>query len=420
MALRFGQRKKSVSALSRFFINRSFGLLWGGQTISVLGSYITSSSLPLIAILVLGASPAQVGLLTALGALPGLFFSLPIGLWVDRLPRRWLLLLADLLRALLLLSLPLASLSGWLHIEQLYIIIVLLSTCTICFDTAYQAFLPQIVAAEQLIESNSKLGISSSLAEMGGPSLAGVLIQLLGAPLAVFFDALSFLVSALSLGLMRTRETRLVMPIEEREPFWRQLRVGFHTLLAHPLLRALAIYTTVRTFFGGTFATLYAIYIVRELSIAPALYGLLVALGGLGALLGSLLLPSLTRRFGAKQILLAGALLHSSLALIVPLAGQPLAVAFGILGISQLIGDIGFQLHALTEVGLRQRSIPIHLQGRVNAMIGFLVSGVAPSGALLAGICSIYLGIRLTLLVGAGGMLLSALWLLFALRKYRE
>ncbi len=408
-------RQRSAKTPRHFFINRAFGLLWSGQTISVLGSHITGSAIPLIAILVLGAHPAQVGLLAALSALPSLLFSLPIGVWVDRLPRRPLLLFADLIRALLLLSLPIASVAGWLHMPQLYLVTVLLSACTICFDMAYQAFLPQIVAHDQLVEGNSKLGTSSSLAEIGGPPLAGGLIQLLGAPLAVLFDALSFLASAFSIGLIRTRE--LVALPEKREkqaPLWNELSEGLHTLFNHPLLRTLAIYATVRTFFGGAFAALYTIYIVRELSITPALYGILVALGGVGALLGSLMLPRLTRRFGAKHTLLAGALLHSLLTLLTPLASGPALLVFGILGISQLIGDIGFQLYAIHEISLRQSSVPAHMQGRVNAVMSFLISGIAPLGTLLAGMVSEYIGIRFTLLCGAGGMLLSIIWLTFA------
>lgn len=297
---------------------------------------------------------------------------------------------------------------------------MLLSTCTLCFDTANQAFLPQIVIHDQLVEGNSKLGTSSSLAEMGGPPLAGGLIQLIGAPLAVLFDALSFLLSALSIGLIRPRDIQPVALTEKREPFLVEIREGLHTLFAHPLLRTLALYTTIRTFFGGTFAALYTIYVVRELSIVPALYGVLIALGGVGALIGSLIVSRLTQRFGAKRTLLYGALLQGFLALLTPLASGPTLLMFGMLGFSQLIGDIGFALYAINEISLRQSSIPAHMQGRVNAVIGFLVSGIAPLGTILAGIVSEYIGIRLTLLCGASGMLLIAVWLAFALTRQRE
>lgn len=417
MAFHFRQRKVGTHSL---LINRAFGLLWTGQSISALGSYITTTGIPLIAILVLAANPLQVGLLAALGALPALLFSLPIGIWIDRLPRRPLLLCADLLRALLLLSLPIASLGGWLSIAQLYVLAVLLSICAICFETTYQTFLPQIVRQDQLLAGNSKLGTSEALAEMGGPPLAGILIQSLGAPLAVLFDALSFLISALSIGLIRQKEILPVAPAERQASLWRELSAGIRALSNHPLLRPLAIAMTLREFFGGSFAALYTIYIVRELGISPALYGVLVALGGVGALIGSLLLPYLTEHFGTKRILLGGTLLHGSLALLTPLASGPLSLVFSILGLTQLIGDIGFQLCALSEISLRQRAIPMHLQGRVNAVIGFLINGVAPLGTLLAGVFADYAGIRFTLFCGAGGMLLIAIWLTITLSNQRD
>lgn len=412
MSSRTRQHGTDTSAKGHIFINRAFGLLWSGQTISTLGSHITDAGIPLIAILVLGAQPVQVGLLVAFSALPSLLFGLLIGVWVDRLARRPLMLLTDIMRALLLFSLPIAALSGHLHMAQLYLVAILLSCCTIGFNTAYQAFLPQIIASDQLIAGNSKLGISSSLAEIGGPPLAGTLIQLLGAPLAMLFDGLSFLFSALSIALLHPHEIQRIVPAQQRKgSIWREMHEGFAALFSHPLLRTLAIYSTVRTFFGGAFAALYIIYIVRELRIAPAYYGILIALGGIGALLGSFIMPALTRRFGPKRTLIGGALLHGLLAPLTPLVSGPMALMFAILGISQLIGDIGFELYALNEISLRQINLPVSVQGRVNAVIGFLVDGVAPLGTLLAGIISQYIGVRMTLLYGASGMLLIAVWL---------
>jgi predicted MFS family arabinose efflux permease len=399
------------SAQKRFFLNRTFGLLWSGQTISEMGSHITDTAIPLIAILVLAARPDQVGLLAALSALPYLLFSLPIGIWVDRLPHRPLMLLSDIARAVLLLSLPIAALSGLLRLAQLYIITLLLSTCSICFETAYQAFLPQVVARAQLVEGNSKLGTSSALAEMGGPPLAGGLIQSIGGPLAVLFDAVSFLLSALCLGLIRPREIQPIARAAQRLPFWKELREGLHIVSAHPMLRTLAVYTTVRTFCGGAFAALYTIYIVRDLGIAPALYGVLVALGGAGALIGSLITPHVSRRLGAQRTLLAGALLHGLLALLTPLAGGPVPLLLGVLGISQLIGDIGFALYDIDAISLRQGSISSLAQGRASAVMSFLTGGIAPLGTLLAGIAAEFVGVRLTLLAGACGMLLAGAWL---------
>jgi MFS family permease len=193
------------------------------------------------------------------------------------------------------------------------------------------------------------------------------------------------------------------------------MREGLSTLYGHPLLRTLAIYSTVRTFCGGAFAALYMLYIVRALDIAPAGYGILVALGGVGALLGSLVMPHLTQRWGMKRTLIYGALLDSLFALLTPLASGPTIVLLGMLGISQLCGDIGFVLYALNEISLRQLSLPVAVQGRVNAVLSFLVEGIAPIGTLLAGIVSAYIGIRTTLLFGAAGMLLISIWLALTL-----
>jgi MFS family permease len=417
----FRARQQAVDAPVRrhFLINRAFGLLWGGQTISVLGSHITSVGIPLIAILVLGAPPAQIGLLVVLGALPGLLCAPLVGVWVDRLPRRPLLLLSDLIRALLLLSLPVASLYGALSMPQLYLVTVLLSVCTLCFDAAYQSFLPQIIASDQLIEGNSKLGVSGSLAEVGGPPLAGGLIQLIGAPLAVFFDALSFLISALCVLLLRSHEIRPVVREGKRASLANELREGLRALFGHPLLRVMVIFDTVREFCGGTFFALYMVYIVRELRVAPLWYGVLVAVGGVGALLGSLITSRLVRRFGMKRVLLCGALLHGSLALLTPLASGPIVLVLVLMGMAQFFGDIGFALYAINETSLIQQEVPIHVQGRVNAVITFLVGGVAPFGALLAGIVSEYVGVRFTLFCGAGGILLVSGWLAWRLMKIR-
>lgn len=417
MAFPTSQRLVEVPAKRRFLLNRAFRLFWSGQTVSVLGSHITGSGLPLMALLVLGATPLQVGLLAALGALPHLLGSLFMGVLVDRLPRRPLMLLADLVRALLLLSLPLAFLCGLLNITLIYLVTILLGICTICFDAASQAFLPQIIADDLLLEANSKMASSASLAEIGGPPLAGGLVQLIGAPLAVVFDALSFLVSALSIGLIRAHEIQPTPLTSEHASIWREIALGLHVLRKQSRLRKLACYATVQTFCGGAFAALYTIFVIRELGLAPVLYGVLVALGGVGALIGSLILPRLNRRWGMQRTLVSGTMLHGMLALATPCVSGPTLFVFAILGLSQLIGDIGYQLFAISEISLRQNSIPVQMQGRVNAVMIFLIGGIAPLGTLLASIVCLFIGVRLTLLCGASGMLLSALWLGFVLRK---
>lgn len=224
------QRPLFVRQLRRFLLHRHFALLWGGQTVSTFCSYITSMGLPIAAWLLLHATPAQIGLLTALTALPGLVLGLLIGVWVDRLPRRFLMIAADLGRALLLVSLPLAAMFGLLHLALFYVVAVLVGLLTTCFEVASLSFLPVLLQPEDLITGNSRLSTSNALAEIAGPPLAGVIIRILTAPVAILLDVLSFLLSALCVSLIRVAEApREASP--QRLQLWREICEGFSVLL---------------------------------------------------------------------------------------------------------------------------------------------------------------------------------------------
>jgi MFS family permease len=404
-----------------FIINRNFGLLWSGQTISEFGSRITREGLPLAANLVLQATPVQMGLLAAIGTLPVLLVSLFAGVWVDRLRRRPLLIVADLGRAVLLLSIPLAAMLGLLRIEQLYLVAALVGILTVIFEVANQSFLPGLVAREQIVEANSKLSASSSLAEIGGPTLAGVLVQAITAPLAILFDALSFLVSALCAGFIRVPEAR-PSPAQERQNLWREIQAGLRLLLGNPVLRAITLSTSTDNFFGGAFAALYGLFLIRELAVTPALYGVLVTFGGIGAFVGAFAAGRLVRRVGLGKTLIGAMLLSGAASLLTPLAGGPHLVIIAMLMASQLVGDFGREIYLINAVSLRQSIIPNHLLGRVNASAQFLTEGIWPLGAILAGLLSEAIGMRYTLLLGAGlGFLLSSAWLLFSpLRRLHQ
>jgi MFS family permease len=395
-----------------FQLNRNFALLWTGQAISELGSHITSQGLPLVANLVLGATSSQMGLLVALGMFPVLLIGLLAGVWVDRLRRRPILLIADLARALLLLSIPVAALLGWLHIEQLYLVAALVGILTVFFDVANQAFLPQLVGREQFMEANSKLSASSSLAEVGGPTLAGMLVQALTAPIAIVFDALSFLISALCVGLIRVRESRPSL-VTERRHLWQDIRAGLHVIVAHPVLRAIMLCSSTRNFCGGAFAALYSLYIIRELGMTPLLYGVFVGAGGAGAFLGALLANRLARRFNIGRLLIGAVLLDGMAMPLTPLAGGSKVVIVLLLVLAQLVGDFAYTIYEIQALSLRQELVPAHLLGRANASMRVLVEGMVPIGALLAGFVATAIGMRLTLLIAAClCCLLSPIWLL--------
>jgi predicted MFS family arabinose efflux permease len=398
----------SAGVLRAFFLHGPFALLWTGQTVSLFGSSISQLGLPLIAVLLLHATPAQLGLLAALGALPGVGLALLIGVWVDRLPRRALLLVADIGRALLLALIPLLAATGLLHFTWLAGIAALSGVCSVGFEVACLSFLPSLLQPEELFTGNSRLATSSALAEIAGPPLAALLIGWLTAPLAILLDACSFLCSALCLSLIRLPAG----PGRQMEQVsaGRQISQGLRALLGDPRLRALAVYTSLQSFFGGTFAALYLVYTFRLFGALAC--SLLVACGGLGACIGSGCAAWCARRFGSGRTLVAAALLFGVLAFGTPLAAGPAPVVFLLLALSQCVGDTGFAVYTISEISLRQQLVPQALLGRASACLYMLSAGSLPLGALLAGLLSELIGMRLTLLVGACGLLLAVTCLL--------
>lgn len=395
-----------------------FWKLWLGRTISEFGSGITGTALPLMAVLVLAATPAQMGLLSALEAAPVLLVGLLAGVWADRLPRRPILIACDVGRAILLGSIPLAALLGLLRLGQLYVVVVLVGTLTVFFDVADQSLLPSLLAPERLVEGNSRLGISSSLAEIGGPGVAGVLVQAITAPLAIAVDAASFLCSALCVGLIRAPE---LAPSRQNQNVWREAREGLRVVLGHPLLRTLAGSSGAFNFFGNFIGTLYVLYAVRELHVSPAAVGLLIAAGGVGALIGSGVAGAVVRRCGLG-VTLGGALGAASAGQVLMLAAHgPVAVSVALLMTAQLLGDVAIAVYLISEVSLRQALVPPHLLGRANASMQVLTTGIGPLGALLAGALGGLIGLRATLALGVCGIALASLYIFLSpLRALRE
>jgi predicted MFS family arabinose efflux permease len=405
-----------------FYVNRSFAWLWIGQTLSSLGSHISSNGIAIAAILLLQATPLQLGLLVACSSVPVLALSLLTGAWIDRLPRRPILILADLGRALLLCLIPLAFVTGQLHIGLLYLVTAMVSILTIFFMVSLRSFLPVLQRGEDLVQANSKLGISEALAEIGGPPFAVWLIQCMTAPLAIIFDALSFLISAYCLWRIRIPERSVESSgneeqVESRtEPFWRDICDGIAVVLHHPYLRGIAAYIAMFNFCGGAFATFYIVYIIRVLGFSTLTYGILVMMGGIGNLIGASLASSLARRFGTGRAMTVGALMFGVLALFTPLAsGHALPTVMLLMGV-QLLGDCALPVYAVNEISWRQRAVPEHLLGRVNACMYVLEEGIGPLGAIVAAVfCQMANNnVRLTLWIGAIGMLLACGWLIGA------
>jgi predicted MFS family arabinose efflux permease len=288
------------------------------------------------------------------------------------------------------------------------------------FDVADQSFLPAVVRREDLVEGNSKLGSSDSLAEIAGPSLGGILVQVISAPLAILLDALSFLASAAFLGAIRAVEPP-PRPVDQRQQVWQEMAEGLRVVLRHPMLRALAGNAATHVFFGNFIGTLYTIYLINDLKLPPAAVGISIGAGGVGALLGALVAPRLIRRLGLGPVLSGTLLVNGTVGLLLVVAGGPWPLALGIIMFTQLVGDIGWAVFFIGEVSLRQALIPGHLLGRANATMQFLVGALVPVSALLAGGLGEAIGTRPVIFVGIVGVMASELWIIFSpIRHLRE
>lgn len=401
------------NSAARLWRHSGFLLLWGGQSISQVGSQVTLWAVPLVAVLLLKASPLEMGILALMGRLPLLLVGLMAGVWVDRFSQRRVLITADIGRALLIGSIPLAAWLNLLSILQLYITIFLVGTLTVFFDVAYQSFLPSLVEGDQLVSANSKLESSTAFASIIGPGLAGTLVQVLSGPLAILIDALSFVVSAASLAAIRVQEET------------RKVRAGSHKMLAEmgegvrflwqqPIIRALAISAALFNFFDNVLGAEYVLYLSRTLSLSALYIGVVGACGGIGWLLGALFTAPLTRRFGLGATLIGSILLACLAKACIAFAGGPFLLALG----PVIFGELLFQgvatVYGINSLSLRQSVLPAEIRGRVTAVVRVISWGVGSFGAVFGGILAEWVGLRPTMIIAALGTLLALIWIVLS------
>jgi MFS family permease len=385
--------------------------LWTGQTVSVFGSLITGTALPFTAILVLEASAFQVAVLRATDILAGVIVGLVAGVWVDRLRRRPLMIAADLLRALLLVTIPLAAVLDRLSIEHLFVVAFLAGVLTILFDVAYQSYLPTLVRRDELVEGNSKLTASASVAEFGAFSLGGWLVQIFTAPIAILIDAVSFLVSAVCLALIRGKEQPPAPPAE-RGSVRAEVVEGMHAVARHPVLRVLAAAAFSEAMARGVIGSVVLLYLNRELGFGPGVLGMIFAVGGVTSLFGALAAGPATRRFGIGPALLLGHLFTGVGTLFLVAAGDASALAVVLLVANQCITDPAATIADITSTSLRQSVAPAHVLGRVNASIRFISLLMTLLFTLVAGVLVGVIGLRGVIVLGAALNFLPAVWIL--------
>jgi MFS family permease len=387
----------------------SFLRLWAGQSISLLGSRVTMIALPLTAVYALHATAFEMGILTAAGPLAYLLVGLPAGAWIDRLSRRSVMIVADLGRALLLASIPIAATLGLLSLGQLYVVALLAGVLTVFFDVAYQSFLPAVVRTDQLLEANSKLQISDSVTQVAGPGVGGGLVQLLGAPVAIAADAASFVLSALSLVLVRAREA--APSGQESQHLGREIQVGVATVLRTPSLRAIAGAGLTFNLFDNVLMAVYVLYMTRMLHFASTQVGVIFGLGGVGGLVGATIATRITARFGHRRVMLGGIGISAAGELAIAGARDPILVAVMILLTAETMVEFGGTLYGIDAASFRQAIVPASLQGRVAATMRVISWGVGSLGALAGGVLGEAIGVRPTVLIAGIGTLFSILWL---------
>ncbi|MFJ1764144.1 MFS transporter [Amycolatopsis sp. NPDC088138] len=406
-----------MSRGSSLFFHADFRRLWAGDTASQLGSSVGNTAIPLLAAVTLAATPFEMGLLTAAETLAFLLIGLPAGVWVDRLRRRRIMLAADFTRFALLLSVPLAWWAGVLTLAQLLVVVLLVGIATLFFDISYQSYLPSLVGREHLLEGNAKLQSVQSVAQIAGPSGAGVLVQLVTAANTVLITGLGYLTSALCLLRIRAVE-----PEPERgghAPLLQQVGEGLRFVFADKPLRAIVACTAIANLFDAAFTAVRVLFLTRTLGLTPAVVGLVLGVGGAGGILGALCSGAITRRIGQSRAIWLVPLLTMPAYLLVPLAapGWRLVLA----GSGLAVMAFGIIIYNVAAVSYRQAICPDRLLGRMNASVRFVVWGTIPLGGLLGGALGEWLGLRTAVWVAVGGTISAVLWVVFSpLRHMRD
>jgi len=388
--------------------------LWVGQTVSRLGSVVTRTALPLVALLVLGAGPFELAFLVIAQSLSVLLVGLVAGAWVDRLRRRPILIASDVARAALLFTVPLAQALGALRMEQLYAVAFLAGCLDVVFSAAYPAYVPSLIGVDRVVEGNSKLATSSAIAEVGGPGLAGALVQIISAPFAILVDALSYLVSALSVALIRTPEP--ARPAREATSrVTGEIVEGLRVVRGHKVVFPLAARSIIAHVSGAFYGVLYSLYLLNELHLDPFLLGIVISAGGVGSLVGSVFASRVVRAIGIGPAIVWMAAGASAIGILTPLAQGPVALATIMVFLPQLIGDGLQTIGGVAEISLVQGLVPDRILGRTNATLEVISHGVGfPIGALIAAFIAEQIGVRGAIAVGWAGMAASLLFLVFS------
>jgi Na+/melibiose symporter-like transporter len=377
--------------------------LWAAQTVSSFGARIAREGLPMTAVLALRAPPAAMGALAAVGLAAYAVVGMAAGPLADRAPRRTLMIGADIGRALVMVAVPAAALLHALSITGVAVALALASGLTVIFDVADHAFLPAVVDEAQLVDGNAKLAATDAAAEIGGPALAGLLFQLLSAPVAVGASALTYLTSAAFLAGLPA-EARAAAASDAAPP---SPLAGLRIVLGHPVVRPIWLMAVIGDFFGWFFGALYILYALAVLRLSTTELGFTIAAGGAGALVGAALAPIATRRLGPGPSIVVAGFAMALASFLIPLAGGGPLVAMTLLIAAQLAGDALRTVMQIAQTSLRQTVLRAGELGRAAGAFATGQGLAGFAGALLGGAFGGWLGPRETLMLAVAGLAIT-------------
>lgn len=385
--------------------NKDFTKLWTGDTVTQFTGQVTSLAIPTIAILTLNVSSVQLGILSALGFVAFPTLGLFAGVLMDRVRRKRVMIVVNIIRLLALATIPLAYFLGLLSLLQLYTISFLTGLCSLFFDVAYQSYLPTLVEKDNLVEGNQKLQLSASAAQVFGPSIASMLMGLLGAALSIIVDVLGFLISVITLASIRKTE-QSAAKVDRK--FFSEMKEGIRVVIGNSLLWTQAGCTATINLGTSMFGVVILLYAYRILGISKSTIGFAFSIGAVGFLIGVLLSSRIVRQLGLGNAVLISTILNFGLLLcIIPLGDFSIISV----GLGLLLSNMGVPIYNINQVSLRQIITPIELQGRMNATMRTVVWGTIPAGSFIGGLLATEIGIVATILVSSMVAGLSFIWI---------
>jgi MFS family permease len=404
------KRGVKVTGSRSLFRHFDFLKFWSAETFTVFGVQFSGLAIPWLAATTLKANALEMGMLGALGTLPFLLFGLLVGVYVDRSRRRPLMIMSDIGRALALATIPISVLLFGPSLILLYAVSFSVGTLTVFDDVSSFAYLPALVEQDQLVEANSRIATSQASAQVAGPSIAGILIQILTAPITILVDVFGYAGSASFLSWIRREE-----PYPERtkdKSVAKDLKEGVAVVFGNNYLWSIAGSTGTSNFFSSVISALFILFATKDLRLSSPELGLIFALGSVGALVGSLLAIRIAKRIGVGRAIVASIFVAGISWIAVYLAHASLAVPLLIL--ASFLASLGAVIYNVNQISFRQTIVPLKLQGRLNATMRFLVWGTIPIGAIVGGILGTVIGLRTTIGIASIGGALAFLWVLLS------